>query len=146
MSILDDPMLALIARFVVEDIDDLSFPDEVFLRQQLSEVKDQIKNAPEQQQQRLALAWIKEHAEQYRREWQQKTFSKMVLDKRCPDCPLLKDDSTRHCAIHTRWVVLLKDFIANKISSTQYVEETLDLLEANKTNLKISARPSRLGR
>jgi len=146
MSILVDPMLALIARFVVKDIDDLSFSDEAFLRQQFKEVKGHIEDAPKEQQQKLALTWIKEHAEQYRREWQRKTFSRMVLAKRCPDCPLRHDDSKRYCTIHTRWVVLLKDFIADKISSTQYVEETLDLLKENKANLKISARSSKIAR
>ena len=66
MCIIDDPMLALIARFVVEDIDNISISDEMFLRHQVAEIRSYIEKAPRKQQQQLALAWIKEHAEQYR--------------------------------------------------------------------------------
>ena len=81
MCIIDDPMLALIARFVVEDIDNISISDEHYLKHQVAEIRSCIENAPKKQQQQLALAWIKEHAEHYRQEWKKKTFSKIVLDK-----------------------------------------------------------------
>jgi hypothetical protein len=83
MCIIDDPMLALIARFVVEDIDNLSVSDELYLQNQVAEIRSYIENSPGEQQQQLALAWIKEHAKQYRQEWQRKTFSKVALNKRC---------------------------------------------------------------
>ena len=144
MCIIDDPMLALIARFVVGDIDNLSVSDEMFLQHQVIEIRSYIENAPREQQQQLALAWIKEHAEQYRREWQRKTFSKIVLDKKCADCPLIHDSSKSFCVIHSRWTVLLNECIADEISSDKYVEETLNLLNQHKTNLKISAISSRM--
>ena len=144
MCIVDDPMLALIARFVVEDIDNLSISDELYLQHQVDEIRSCIGNAPGDQQQQLALAWIKEHAEQYRQEWQRRTFSKIVLDKRCADCPLVKDGSKSSCVIHSRWVVLLKEYIADEIGSDVYVEETLNLLDQNKTKLKISAVSSKM--
>ena len=139
MCIIDDPMLALIARFVVEDIDNPSISDEMYLQHQVAEIRSYIENSPGEQQQRLALAWIKEHAEQYRQEWRKRTFSKVVLDKRCADCPLIHDNSSSFCAIHSEWVVLLKEYVANEIGSDDYIEETLNLLEQNKTNLKVSA-------
>ena len=38
MGVIDHPMLALIARFVVEDIDDPGTPAEVFLQQQANQL------------------------------------------------------------------------------------------------------------
>ena len=137
-------MLALIARFVVKDIDKISVSDEKYLQHQVAEIRSHIENSPGEQQQQLALAWIKEHAKQYRQEWQRKTFSTIALNKRCTDCPLVKDDSDSSCFIHSRWVVLLKEYIADEISSDTYVEETLNLLNQNKNNLKISSISSRM--
>ena len=140
MGVIDDPMLALIARFVVEDIDHLGIPDEVFLQQQADEIKRYVGDASGQERHQLALQWIKEHAQYYRREWQKKELSRIVLDKRCADCPLIHNSSKKpFCTIHSRWVVLLKEYIADKIGSEEYVEETLSLLNQHKENLKISA-------
>ncbi len=144
MYIIDDPMLALIARFVVEDLDNLSMSDETYLQNQVAEIRSHIENAPKTQQQRLALAWIKEHAEQYRQEWQRRTFSKIALDKRCVDCPLIHDGSKSSCVIHDRWVALINKYIADEIDSDTYIEETLNLLNQNKTNLKISSISSKI--
>ena len=144
MCIIDDPMLALIARFVVEDIDNISISDEHYLKHQVAEIRSCIENAPRKQQQQLALAWIKEHAEHYRQEWQKRTFSEIVLDKRCADCPLAHDGSNSSCLIHSRWVVLLNEYIADEIGSDIYIEETLSLLNKNKTNLKISGISSKM--
>jgi hypothetical protein len=138
MCIIDDPMLALIARFVVDDIDNLSISDEAYLHHQVAEIRSYIENAPRKQQQQLALAWIKEHAEQYRQEWRRRTLSKIVLEKRCADCPLIHDGSTPSCIIHSRWAELLKKYISDEIDSDIYIKETLNLLHQNKTNLKIS--------
>ncbi|MEN8106786.1 MAG: hypothetical protein ABFS22_02135 [Pseudomonadota bacterium] len=137
-------MLALIARFVVEDIDNVSVSDEIFLQHQVAEIRSCIENAPGEQQQQLALAWIEEHAERYRQEWQRRAFSRIVLDKRCADCPLVHDSSKSFCIIHSRWVVLLREYIADEISSDKYIEGTLNLLNQHKTNLKISAITSRM--
>jgi hypothetical protein len=139
MDIIDDQMLALIARFVVDDIDNLSVSDEMFLQHQVAEIRSYVENAPREQQKQLALAWIKEHAEHYRQEWLRKTFSKAVLDRRCADCPLIHNSPKPFCIIHSRWVVLLKEYVADEIDSDTYIEETLNLLHQNKTNLKVSA-------
>ena len=144
MCIIDDPMLALIARFVVEDIDNISISDEMYLQHQVAAIRSYIEGAPRKQQQQLALAWIKEHAEQYRQEWQRRTFSKSVLDKRCVDCPLIHDSSKSSCVIHSKWAVLLNEYIADEIGSDIYIEETLNLLNQNKSNLKISAITSKI--
>ncbi len=139
MCIVDDPMLALIARFVVEDINNINISDEIFLQHQIAEIRSHIEKSPtKQMQQQLALEWIKKHAEQYREEWRKRTFSRAVLDKRCTDCPLIHDNSSSFCIIHSKWVVLLKEYVANEIGSDDYIKETLNLLEQNKANLKVS--------
>jgi len=139
MLIIDDPMLALIARFVAKDIDNLNVSDETFLQDQITEIRRHIDRSPKIQQPQLALEWIKEYAEQYRHEWRRRTFSKAVFDKRCADCPLIHDSSSSVCIIHSKWVALLKEYVDDEIGSDEYIEETLNLLEQNKTNLKVSA-------
>jgi hypothetical protein len=144
MSIIDDPMLALIARFVLGDIDNLGVSDEEFLQHQVAAIKEHIGDAPPELRQQLALEWIKEHAEQYRREWQRRTLSRVALEQRCADCPLIHEDPSSSCAIHDKWLLLLQQYIDGDISSDNYVEETLDLLGTHKLSLKITAVSSRM--
>ena len=138
MAKIDDPTFALIARFVVDDLDNLSISDEAFLKSQVETICSHINDAPEEQQQQLALAWIKEHAEHYRQEWHRKTLSKCVSDKRCQDCPLVHTNGNEFCSIHSKWVVLLNEYVTDKIDSEKYIEETLHILGQHKDNLKIS--------
>ena len=122
MGVIDVPMLALIARFVVEDI------DEVFLQQQVDEIKRHVGDAEGDELHRLALPWIREHAEHYRREWQKKELSRIVLDKRCADCPLVHRSTNKSfCTIHNHWDSLLRESLADQISSERYVEKALNL-------------------
>lgn len=144
MDIIDDPMLALMARFVIDDIENLNLSEEEFLQHQILEIKNNIEHAPKEQRQQLALAWIREHAEKYRKDWRRRTISKMVLEKRCADCPLIHDGSMSHCAIHGRWVILINEYMADKISSETYIKETLDLLTQHKESLKISRIASKM--
>ena len=138
MCILDDPLLALIARFVVNDVSNLSISDEAFLKSQVETIRSHIEDAPREQQQRLALSWIKEHAERYRREWQKKMLSEYVAERRCQDCPLTHRSDKNFCSIHSRWVILLNEYVTNKIDSEKYIEDTLNILSQHKNNLKIS--------
>jgi len=139
MATIDNPMLALIARFVVKDIDDLRIQDEEFLQHQVNEIKCYVGDAEGEDRRRLALEWIREHAGHYRHEWQKKELSRIVLDKYCADCPLAhRGKSKPFCSIHNRWVSLLKKYLADRITSEKYVEETLELLNHHKENLKIS--------
>ena len=117
MCIVDDPTLALIARFVIKDINNISISDENYLKQQLAEIKDHIGNVPEEEQEQIAMAWIREHAERYRAEWLKRKFSKMLHDRKCPDCPLVHTNSTSHCIIHRRWIGLLEEYLADEICS-----------------------------
>lgn len=145
MGVIDDPMLALIARFVVEDVDDLGIPDEVFLQQQVDEIKRHVGDAEGEEQQRRALQWTKEQAERYRREWQKRELSRLILDRRCADCPLVHHGTNKpFCVIHQRWAALLREYLADQISSECYIEKTLNLLNHHKENLKITAISSRV--
>jgi hypothetical protein len=144
MSIPDDPMFALIARFVVKDINHLTISDEHYLQQQLAEIKRHVQNAPEDKRQHIAMEWIKEHAERYRKEWQKRAISKIMSDSRCPDCPLVHGSSTSYCIIHRRWMGLLKEYIRGDINSDKYIEETLYLLGEHKESLKVSEFTGRL--
>lgn len=139
MATPDAPMLALIARFVGTEIADVDFSNEDYLRHQFAEIKAYIENFPEHAQQQAAMDWIREHAEQYRQQWQKQTLSSLLLDKRCDDCPLVDAGSDAACIIHTRWVGLLKEYIAGTINADRYVEETLRLLTEHKNELKMSA-------
>lgn len=139
MAIPDEPMLALIARFVGTEIADLDLSNEDYLRHQFNAVRAYIEKFPEHAQQQAALDWIKQHAEQYRRQWQEQALSQLLLDQRCSDCPLISEGAEAACIIHKRWVGLLKEYIAGDISADRYVEETLRLLNEHKKELKISA-------
>ena len=138
MYALDDPTLALITRFVVSDIDELDISDENYLKTQVAEIRRHIENAPAGQQEQMAMAWIREHAERFREQWHRKSFSRALHDRRCPDCPLVGNQSTSHCIIHRRWVGLLEEYLADEINSDRYIEETLRLLEQHKDSLKVS--------
>lgn len=144
MAIPDEPMLALMARFVGTEIAELELSNEDYLQRQFDEIKAYIKNFPEQAQEQAALDWIREHAEHYRRQWQKLTLSKLLLDQRCADCPLIDDGSEAACMIHNRWVGLLKEYIAGGIGADRYIEETLRLLNEHKNELKISKLSSKL--
>jgi hypothetical protein len=144
MAIIDDSMLALIARFVVDDINCLTISDEQFLRQQVSEIKKQIENFPEEQREKAVLSWIQEHAELYRKEWKQRAFSDILLCKRCNDCPILGDGSANHCVIHKKWTSLLKKYMNGEMNSEKYIEKNLKLLHKHKDELKISSISKKL--
>lgn len=144
MVVFDDSMLALIARFVVDDISKLSISDEKFLKHQVLEIKSQIEDVPGDQQQKVILEWIHEHAEQYRKQWHAKTITQLLLHKRCSDCPLIDNGSSSSCSIHGRWIELLKDYLAGEVDSEEYVLQSLEILDEHKQELKISRIAKRL--
>ena len=89
---LDDPMLALITRFVVRDADLLDLGNEQYLHDQLARIRRHIETFPEEQREQAALDWIAEHAQRYRQEWyKRKQLPGLLPDRRCPDCPLVRE-------------------------------------------------------
>ena len=139
MSVLDDPTLALIARFVVSDIDHLSMSEEAFLKNQLNEINGLIRDVPKTQQQDTVLEWIYDHAEQYREQWRKGAIGDLLMNKRCLDCPLVHNDPDTVCMIHRSWVALLDNYVSGRISSHSYINDALQLLHTHKNSLKISS-------
>ena len=141
MPIVDDPMLALIMRFISKD-KHLDISDEEFLQRQLAEIKDYVGQYPPEQETRRTMEWIERYAEEYRKDWQKNMAARQSSTRRCPDCPLIESDSSSfceiYCEIHHQWQDLLQSYIGDNITSKKYVEDTLRLLEEHKTNLKIS--------
>jgi hypothetical protein len=135
MLIVDDPLLALILRFVV-DTDEAGPTNEEFLRRQILTLRQYVAQFPEQEQGEKAMQWIERHAEGYRRSWQNRTVSQRTVHLRCADCPLTERGAAEHCEIHEQWLYLLRRYIAGQIRTRPYVEESLRLLREHKARLK----------
>lgn len=141
---LDDPTLALMARFVVHDADLQELHNEEYLRVQLASIRRHIEAFPAEQQEQAAFEWIERHAQRYRQEWQnRKQLSGLLPDRRCPDCPLVDRGSAGSCMIHKRWVGLLNEYAAGEIPSESYIKATLRLLQEHKDRLKVALVSSR---
>ena len=137
MFLVDDPMLALIVRFVAGDRE-FGVSDEELQQRQIRAIREYVSRFPEQERQVRALEWIEANAERYRRQWQRAMVAECLSDTRCPDCPLMRDDTGAPCEIHDRWKEALDRYLEDEISAGQYVESTLALLEAHKNRLKVA--------
>ena len=136
MYIVDDPTLALIARFVGgAAASELS--DELFFRQQLAAIEAYIDRFPVAEREAQALVWIEANARQYRRQWQKQAAIDVLASSRCPDCPLSGGDRLTPCAIHRRWLTLLHRYAGDQLSSQEYLEKSLALLTAYKDRLRV---------
>jgi hypothetical protein len=137
MGIVDDPLLALIARFVSGGREpDVS--DSEFLDRQLKAVRAYVAQFPDAERNARVLEWIEEHAARYRRDWQRQEVSNRLSEVRCADCPLVSRGSGAYCEVHGRWLELLSRFLAGDISSRAYVEDALQLLTLYKDLLKVT--------
>lgn len=136
MYIVDDPTLALITRFV-GDASNLNLSDEDFLFEQIAAIERHVAQFPDDERQARALEWIEAHAQHYRRQWQKQAAVGVLAQARCPDCPLAGGGRTTPCAVHARWLELLRRYAAAEISSREYIEDSLKLLGAYKERLKI---------
>jgi len=147
MYIVDDPTLALITRFVGDSAHP-ALSDTEFFRQQVAAIKEYVERFPPDERQLRALAWIEANAMEYRRQWQKRAAMDVLAKVRCPDCPLSGGDALTPCAIHARWLTLLRRYAANELSSHEYVETSLALLTGHKDRLKVSQcrEPSRSAR
>jgi hypothetical protein len=137
MLIVDDPMLALIVRFVA-DGRDIDISDGELQRQQIRAIGDYVSRFPPEEKNARAMEWIAENAQRYRRQWQRRVVTAQLSDSRCPDCPLVREDGSLPCEIHGRWLETLNSYLEDEISSTQYVENALKLLQAHKARLKVA--------
>ena len=147
MYTVDDPTLALIARFVGGSArPELS--DTEFLHQQVAAIQKYVERFPQDERESRALEWIEANALAYRQQSQKRAAIDVLSDARCADCPLSGGDALTPCSIHTRWLALLRRYAASELSSHDYVEASLALLEAHKNRLKVTEcrGPSRFAR
>jgi hypothetical protein len=137
MYIVEDPLLALITRFV-GGYADVEGSQEELMERQVAAIRAHVEGFPAEERSLRAREWIESHAKQYRQAWQKAVLSEQLRDARCSDCPLTHGDGSRPCPIHDRWLALLNDYVADRLSSAQYVEDTLALLDAHKQHLKVA--------
>lgn len=143
MYIVDDPMLALITRFM-GDTQHPNVSDAEFLLRQIAAIEQYIEQFPPSERNAHAMEWIAAHAQQYRRQWQKNAVAQALIKARCPDCPLAGGQRSLRCEIHDVWLKLLQQYIADDISSQEYVENTLKLLGQYKNRLRVSSSRKRL--
>jgi hypothetical protein len=136
MFVVDDPVLALIVRFVVRD-SDLDVMDQDFLNRQVETMKRYLARYPVQEQRERAIEWIAEYAAEYRAQWQQQVAVQEAGQTRCRDCPMNAFGEASYCQIHHQWLNLLKRYARNELRSTEYVELALRLLREHKEELKL---------
>lgn len=132
---LDDPTLALIARFAA-CCEDPAVSEDAFLRQQRDQIREYVESYPSEQRQERALEWIMRNAEVYRRKWHENVVVDQAPNSQCPDCPMERRQQAGTCEIHERWLGLLNDYVSRKVSSEAYVSESLDLLRLHKEKLR----------
>ncbi|MCB1825052.1 MAG: hypothetical protein KDJ54_10940 [Candidatus Competibacteraceae bacterium] len=137
MNTVDDPTLALLSRFV-GDSHDLQLSDAEFLLQQVAAIEHYTQQFPAEERQARALQWIETYAMQYRRQWRRQAMIDALAQMRCVDCPLTGGDQSSPCAIHARWLNLLRRYADEELSSHDYVEAVLNLLRAYKHRLRVS--------
>ena len=144
MYTLDDPLLALILRFVGRS-QKVTLRDDEFLHDQVGAIREHVAAFPPEDRKARALEWIETHAREYRDRWAKATVGEIFSDQQCPDCPLAGTGSAENCQIHEAWLELLRRYVANDISTTAYVEDSLDLLARHKRNLEVRRGLTRLG-
>lgn len=135
---IDDPTLALIVRFIGTKAGKPLTQQEC-MRLQVALIREHIAPYPREQHEKQAMAWIEKHAERFREECREKLLATALSgDNRCVDCPLADAADAGVCAIHDRWATLLQDFIEERVSSRDYIDQCLMLLREQKDRLKIA--------
>lgn len=137
MYIVDDPTLALIARFVGNASPE-GRSDAAFFSSQVAAIEAYVERFPADERDQRALEWIARNAMHYRQQWQKQAAVGTLASTRCADCPLAGGDKQTPCTIHRRWLKLLERYAADELSSHDYVEMSLALLTAHKNWLKVS--------
>lgn len=136
MYTIDDPMFALILRFVGYN-KKISFQDQAFIQNELRAIQEHIKKFPSEERGSRAMEWIEKYAHEYRKRWEEEIIDKELSNQVCPDCPLSDNNDSEHCQIHEQWMTLLHQYAADKIDSRKYIENTLNLITQHKEDLKI---------
>ncbi len=135
MYTIDDPMLALILRFVGHS-QEIDFCDHDFIQEQLKTIQNHIEGFPPAERKLRAIEWIEKYAREYRESKVKEVLGEMFSSQRCPDCPLSEVGIPRYCRIHGQWLGLLQQYSAEEIDARVYVEKSLKLLAEHKESLK----------
>ena len=141
MPMIDDSKLALILRFAGVNRK-INIEDDGFIQNQLQIIQDYVNKFPLEERGLRANEWIELNARLYREAYQKGIITEKFTDQRCPDCPLSGLGSIEHCQIHDQWLELLRQYVADDINTTKYVEDTLKLLTRHKDNLRIKLAAS----
>ncbi|PLX63441.1 hypothetical protein [Sedimenticola selenatireducens] len=136
MFVVDDPVLALIVRFVATERD-LDVTDGEFLQRQVESMERYLERYPEQEHGEKAIEWIAEYAAQYRDRWQKQVVTQQAGETRCMDCPMNILGEESYCQIHYQWRQLLKRYARDEMSSSEYVKAALGMLQEHKQELKV---------
>jgi len=136
MYTIDDPMFALILRFVGYD-QAITFYNHDFIQKELKTIQEHIKKYPPEEKQLRTIEWIEKYAREYRKRWEKEVIDKEISSQRCLDCPLSESNTSEHCQIHEQWMTLLQQYAADKINSKKYIENNLKLFAQHKKDLKI---------
>lgn len=136
MFVFDDPVLALIARFVAREWD-LNVTDEVFLQRQVERMKCHLARYSEQVHDDKAIEWLAHYATQYRDQWRNRATGEADESSCCKDCPMNTLGEASHCQIHVEWFQLLERYNREELSSPDYVKAALEMLRAHKQELKV---------
>ena len=136
MYTIDDPMFALILRFVGYN-QKISFHDQGFIQKELKTIQEHIEKYPTEERGSRAMEWIEIYAHEYRKRWEEEIIDKELSSQVCPDCPLSDNNNSEHCQIHEQWMTLLQQYAADKIDSKNYIENTLKLITQHKEDLKV---------
>ncbi len=131
MEFVDDALMALIMRFVVDTGDD-GLSREEFLRRQLKVLRRYLVKFPDEERGARALEWIGKHAARYRRDWELNKLADRTVYLRCADCPLTGIDAAEQCEIHEQWLYLLHRYLAGEAMTRDYVEDCLAVLREYK--------------
>jgi len=136
MYTIDDPMFALILRFVGHN-QKITLCDHNFIQKQLKAIQEHIEKFSPEERGLRAIEWIEKYAREYRKRWEKEIIDKKFSSQRCLDCPLSEINILEHCQIHEQWQELLQQYAADEINSKEYIENTMQLLAQHKEDLKI---------
>jgi len=136
MFTIDDPLLALTLRFVV-NTEAPEATDEEFLERQLKAMRQFLAQFPPEEHGERAMDWIAQHADRYRRDWERNTLTSRSVYLRCADCPLADLGASTQCEIHEQWLYLLHRYLNSQVDSREYVESSLALLREYKDQLRL---------
>lgn len=136
MLIHDDPLIALILRFVV-DTEDSGYDAEEFLQRQLRAMRQYLARFPQEERSTRAMEWIGKHAKRYRRDWEKNTVASRTVYLRCADCPLAGLHAADQCEIHEQWLYLLHRYLNREVTTRHYVEDALSVLREYKEQQKV---------